>query len=60
MNKYHEIGEIKFHGDFLEAIIEGDLADRAQQLVQEWAGLYQKELLEMWNRQEFEQLPGLE
>ncbi len=23
MNKYHNIGEIKFHGDFLEAIIDG-------------------------------------
>lgn len=23
MNKYHDIGEIKFHGDFLEATIDG-------------------------------------
>lgn len=23
MNKYHDIGEIKFHGDFLEVTIDG-------------------------------------
>ncbi len=41
-------------------MIEGDLPARAQRLVKEWAGFYQKELLEMWNRHEFKQLPGLE
>lgn len=41
-------------------MIEGDLPGRAQRLVKEWAGFYQKELLEMWNRQEYKQLPGLE
>jgi hypothetical protein len=41
-------------------MIEGDLPGRAQRLVQEWAGFYQKELLEMWNHQEYKQLPGLE
>ena len=41
-------------------MIEGDLPGRAQQLAKEWAGFYQKELLQMWNRQEFKQLPGLE
>jgi hypothetical protein len=41
-------------------MIEGDLPDRAQRLVKEWSGFYQKELLKMWNRQEYKQLPGLE
>ena len=33
-------------------IIEGDLPSRAQQLVVEWATLYQQDLLQMWNMQE--------
>jgi len=41
-------------------LIEGDLPARAQQLVGEWGNIHQRELLEMWNRQEFKQLPGLE
>jgi len=41
-------------------MLEGDLPVRAQRLVREWAGLYQGELLDMWNRQEFKKLPGLE
>jgi hypothetical protein len=41
-------------------MLEGDLPARAQRLVNEWANQYQKELLDMWNRQEFRQLPGLE
>jgi hypothetical protein len=41
-------------------MIEGDLPRRAQQLVKEWASLYQNELLKMWTHQEFRQLPGLE
>ncbi len=40
--------------------LEGDLPPRCQRLVKEWATRYQTELLEMWNRQEFRQLPGLE
>lgn len=40
-------------------IIEGDLPNRAQKLVIEWATLYQKELLDMWNSQEFTKLPPL-
>ncbi|MBD2730825.1 DUF4160 domain-containing protein [Nostoc sp. FACHB-892] len=39
--------------------IEGDLPNRAQKLVQEWATLYQQELLQMWNTQEFRKLPPL-
>jgi len=41
-------------------MLEGDLPARAQRLVREWAEKYQRELLDMWNRQEFRQLPGLE
>jgi hypothetical protein len=40
-------------------IIEGDLPDRAQKLVLEWATLYQQDLLQMWNTQEFRKLPPL-
>ncbi|MFM7218876.1 MAG: DUF4160 domain-containing protein [Nodosilinea sp. LVE1205-7] len=40
-------------------IIEGDLPSRAQQLVVEWATLYQQDLLQMWNMQEFRKLPPL-
>ena len=41
-------------------MMEGDLPRRAQRLVKEWAEQYKRELLDMWNRQEFRQLPGLE
>jgi hypothetical protein len=40
-------------------IIEGDLPSRAQKLVWEWASLYQQDLLQMWNTQEFRKLPPL-
>jgi Domain of unknown function (DUF4160) len=40
-------------------IIEGDLPSRAQKLVLEWAMLYQQDLLEMWNTQQFRKLPPL-
>lgn len=40
-------------------IIEGDLPSRAQKLVLEWATLYQPDLLQMWNTQEFRKLPPL-
>lgn len=41
-------------------MMEGDLPGRAERLVKEWAGQYQRELLDMWKHQEFKQLPGLE
>jgi len=41
-------------------MLEGDLPPRARRLVQEWAGQYKDDLLVMWSRQEFRQLPGLE
>ncbi len=40
-------------------IMEGDLPSRAQKLVLEWATLYQQDLLQMWNTQEFRKLPPL-
>ena len=40
-------------------IIEGDLPSRAQKLVLEWATLYQQDLLQMWDTQEFRKLPPL-
>ena len=41
-------------------LMEGDLPSRAQRLVKDWASQYQKELLKMWQTNEFKQLPGLE
>jgi hypothetical protein len=48
-----------FEVDSLE-MIEGDLPNRAQRMVKEWAELYKNDLLEMWKTQEFKKLPGLE
>lgn len=41
-------------------IIEGDLPKKAQALVLEWAKMYQKDLIEIWNTQDFKKLPPLE
>ena len=41
-------------------MIEGDLPNRAQRMIKEWAGQYQTELLDMWKTQRFKDLPGLE
>ncbi len=40
-------------------VLEGDLPNRAEKLVMEWAALYQKDLLQMWSNQEFRKLPPL-
>ena len=40
-------------------IIEGDLPNRANKMVVEWATRYQTELLEMWKTQQFNKLPPL-
>ena len=53
----------EFNGVFsIETLemIEGDLPVRSQRLVNEWATQYQRELLQMWQSNEFKQLPGLE
>lgn len=41
-------------------MLEGDLPARAQRLIRQWSAQYQNELLEMWNTNQFMQLPGLE
>ena len=41
-------------------MMEGDLPPRAKRLVLAWARRYRKELTEMWKRQDYVQLPGLE
>lgn len=41
-------------------MIEGDLPSRARKLVLEWAALYQSELKDMWEKQEFRKLPPLQ
>jgi hypothetical protein len=48
-----------FEIDSLE-MIEGDLPNRAQKLIKEWAAMYKGDLLEMWEKQTFKKLPGLE
>ena len=39
---------------------EGDLPNRAQRLVREWAEQYRRDLHRMWETQEYKKLPGLE
>lgn len=41
-------------------MIEGDLPNRAQKMVKEWAAMYQDDLMELWKTQRFMKLPGLE
>ena len=41
-------------------MIEGDLPQRAQRLVREWAEQYRNELRRMWETQNYNKLPGLE
>lgn len=40
-------------------IIDGDLPIRAIKLIQEWLELYKNEILEIWNTQEFKNIPPL-
>ena len=40
-------------------IIEGDLPRRARNMVTDWAAIHQKELMQIWNSQEFQKLPPL-
>ena len=55
------------YGEYVGAIdimtlemIEGDLPNKALSMVAEWMKLYQKELMTIWNTQEFTKLPPLE
>jgi hypothetical protein len=47
-----------FNIDTLE-MIEGDLPNRAKNLVLEWAAAHRGELKEMWETQKFRKLPSL-
>lgn len=38
---------------------EGDLPRKAQDLIEEWLGKHQKDLLEMWETQKLRKLPPL-
>lgn len=40
-------------------MIEGDLPIKAQQLIKEWAEMYQDKLMEMWDTKKLEKLPPL-
>lgn len=55
------------YGEYIGAIdiktfemLEGDLPPKALSLVKEWMGKHQDDLLQIWNTQEFRQLPPLE
>ena len=41
-------------------IIDGHLPKKALEMTKEWAEQYKEELLNIWNTQEFRQLPPLE
>lgn len=41
-------------------VLEGDLPNRAEKMVVEWANRHKTELLSMWRDQNFHQIPGLE
>lgn len=67
---FREHGVPHFHaiyGDFsgvfeIETLemIEGELPQRAQRLVRDWAGQHRADLQEMWRTQRFQELPGLD
>ena len=40
-------------------MLEGDLPARAEAMVKEWLGIHKQDLMEIWNTQEFKQLPPL-
>jgi hypothetical protein len=41
-------------------MIEGDLPKEAKRLIKKWAVHYKKDLLDMWQNQEFRELPWKE
>ncbi len=41
-------------------MIEGDLPQRAQRMIKDWATQYKNDLLQMWQTQNYKKLPGLE
>ena len=55
------------YGDYIGAIdirtgemLEGDLPKRALKMVQEWTAQHENDLLNIWNTQQFAELPPLE
>ena len=45
--------------ELVQQLIEGDLPIRADSMVREQMAAYKDELMEMWNTQQFKQLPSL-
>ena len=41
-------------------MIDGDLPNKAQDLIKEWLHIYQNELLNMWQSQQITKLPPIE
>ena len=52
--EYIGIFDIKTH-----EMTEGDLPNKAQELVKEWLDIYSEELREMWDSQKISKLPPL-
>ena len=47
--------------DFMTGeVIEGYLPNKAMAMVEEWITMHKDRLMEMWNTQEFKQIPPLE
>ena len=47
--------------DFMTGeVIEGQLPTKAMAMVKEWISMHKDTLMEMWNTQEFKQIPPLE
>ena len=40
-------------------MMEGDLPQRARKMITDWATQYQRELMDIWEKQEFRKLPPL-
>jgi len=67
MQKEHNPPHIHaLYGEYMSAIdietfevLEGDLPNKALDLVKEWMKQYQDDLLKMWRTQEFRTLPPL-
>ena len=41
-------------------LLEGDLPNRALNLVQEWLQIHRQEVLNIWNTQQFKKIPPLD
>lgn len=43
----------------MQQLIEGDLLPRANSMIREWMDIYKNDLMEMWDTQNFRNLPSL-